>query len=113
CIFGAVVAVIWYGSVLVSAGDISVGDLTTYILYSLFVAGSMGSFPELYANIQKAIGASERVIEILDEQQEDAGLLQTEKTIRNPIDGNLTFENVSFAYPSRREITVRKAVSFD
>ncbi|MEC3878429.1 ABC transporter ATP-binding protein [Parapedobacter sp. 10938] len=113
CIFGAVVAVIWYGSVLVSAGDISVGDLTTYILYSLFVAGSMGSFPELYANIQKAIGASERVIEILDEQQEDAGLLQTEKTIRNPIDGNLTFENVSFAYPSRREITVLKAVSFD
>src|SRR5690606_39520299 len=49
---------------------------TTYILYSIFVAGSMGSFPELYANIQKAIGASERVIEILDEQQEDAGLLQ-------------------------------------
>ncbi|HWK56548.1 MAG TPA: ABC transporter transmembrane domain-containing protein [Parapedobacter sp.] len=113
CLFGAVVAVIWYGSALVSAGDISVGDLTTYILYSIFVAGSMGSFPELYANIQKAIGASERVIEILDEQQEDAGLLQAEKTIENPIEGTIAFENVTFAYPSRREITVLKSVSFD
>ncbi|WP_262249315.1 ABC transporter ATP-binding protein [Parapedobacter soli] len=113
CLFGAVVAVIWYGSALVSAGDISVGDLTTYILYSIFVAGSMGSFPELYANIQKAIGASERVIEILDEQQEDAGLLQTEKTIENPIEGTVAFEDVTFAYPSRREITVLKNVSFE
>jgi len=112
CLFGAVVAVIWYGSALVSAGDISVGDLTTYILYSIFVAGSMGSFPELYANIQKAIGASERVIEILDEQQEDAGLLLAEKTIENPIEGTIAFENVTFAYPSRREITVLKSVSF-
>ena len=113
CLFGAVVAVIWYGSALVSAGDISVGDLTTYILYSIFVAGSMGSFPELYANIQKAIGASERVIEILDEQQEDAGLLQAEKNIENPIEGTIAFENVTFAYPSRREVTVLKNVSFE
>ena len=112
CLFGAVVAVIWYGSALVSAGDISVGDLTTYILYSIFVAGSMGSFPELYANIQKAIGASERVIEILDEQQEDAGLLVAEKTIENPIEGTIAFEDVTFAYPSRREITVLKSISF-
>lgn len=113
CLFGAVVAVIWYGSSLVSAGDISVGDLTTYILYSIFVAGSMGSFPELYANIQKAIGASERVIEILDEQQEDAGLLLEEKTIENPIEGSIAFDDVTFAYPSRREITVLKGVSFE
>lgn len=112
CLFGAVVAVIWYGSSLVAMGDITVGDLTTYILYSIFVAGSMGSFPELYANIQKAIGASERVIEILNEQQEDAGLLQEEKTIVHPFKGNIAFENVSFAYPSRPEITVLKNVSF-
>lgn len=113
CLFGAVVAVIWYGSSLVAAGNISVGDLTTYILYSIFVAGSMGSFPELYANIQKAIGASERVIEILDEEQEDVGLLEEEKTIQTPIEGSIAFEGVSFAYPSRREITVLKDLSFE
>ncbi|SFB81849.1 ABC transporter, permease/ATP-binding protein [Parapedobacter composti] len=113
CLFGAVVAVIWYGSSLVALGEISVGDLTTYILYSLFVAGSMGSFPELYANIQKAIGASERVIEILDEQQEDVGLLHEEKAIRYVIEGNIAFDNVTFSYPSRREITVLNRVSFN
>src|SRR5690606_24113585 len=59
CVFGAVIAVIWYGASLVSIGEISVGDLTKYILYSMFVAGSMGSFPELYAGIQRALGASE------------------------------------------------------
>jgi len=113
CLFGAVVAVIWCGSSLVAAGSISVGDLTTYILYSLFVAGSMGTFPELYANIQKAIGASERVIEILDQPQEDVGLLQEEKNITYPLRGSIAFENVSFAYPSRREVTVLKEVSFE
>ena len=113
CLFGAVVAVIWYGSSLVAAGSISVGDLTTYILYSMFVAGSMGSFPELYANVQKAIGSSERVIEILDEVQEDVGLLDEERTIQTPIEGNIAFEHVTFAYPSRREITVLKNVSFE
>ncbi|WP_257666112.1 ABC transporter ATP-binding protein [Parapedobacter tibetensis] len=113
CLFGAVVAVIWYGSALVALGEISVGDLTTYILYSIFVAGSMGSFPELYANIQKAIGASERVMEIMDEQQEDIGLLQEEKIIKHRIDGNVAFDDVTFAYPSRKEITVLKNISFE
>jgi len=112
CLFGAVVAVIWYGSSLVALNEISVGDLTTYILYSIFVAGSMGSFPELYANIQKAIGASERVIEILEEQQEDVGIDQEEKTTIQRIEGDIAFDQVTFAYPSRREVTVLKNVSF-
>ncbi|MDB5010301.1 MAG: ATP-binding cassette protein, partial [Mucilaginibacter sp.] len=67
CMFGAIVGIIWYGSVLVSHHELQVGSLTTFILYSLFVAAAMGSFPELYANMQKAVGASERVLEILDE----------------------------------------------
>lgn len=113
CLFGAVVAVIWYGSSLVAAGEISVGELTTYILYSIFVAGSMGSFPELYANVQKAIGASERVIEILEEQEEDTGLLQEEKTIIRHLDGHIAFDGVTFSYPSRREVTVLKNITFE
>ncbi|NQD72354.1 ABC transporter ATP-binding protein, partial [Sphingobacterium shayense] len=91
CIFGAVIVVIWYGATLVSAGEISVGDLTTYILYSMFVAGSMGSFPELYANVQRSLGASERVIEILDEQTENIEISEENKTINTPIYGSLEF----------------------
>ncbi|MGJ1434008.1 ABC transporter ATP-binding protein [Sphingobacterium spiritivorum] len=113
CIFGAVIAVIWYGASLVSAGEISVGDLTTYILYSMFVAGSMGSFPELYANIQRSLGASERVIEILNEKQEDIALSEDNKTIKKQIEGHLTFRNVAFTYPGRRDNQILKNISFD
>lgn len=112
CLFGAVVAVIWYGSSLVFAGDITVGDLTTYILYSMFVAASMGSFPELYANVQKSVGASERVLEILDEQGEEISLDERDYTIQQPIVGNVRFEKVSFHYPSRPETLVLDDVTF-
>ncbi len=111
-IFGAIVGVIWYGSVLVSQGELSVGSLTTYILYSIFVGAAMGSFPELYANVQKALGASERVLEILQEDNEDISINEQENVIRQRIDGNLEFNNVEFSYPSRKEITVLNGVSF-
>lgn len=112
CIFGAIVSVIWYGSTLIARGELSVGDLTTYIISSLFVAGSMGSFPELYANVQKAVGATERVIEILEEDKEDVSIHPEANEIKEKIRGDLTFEQVRFAYPSRNEITVLKDISF-
>ncbi len=113
CLFGAVVGVIWYGSVLVLNGEMTVGNLTTYILYSIFVAGSMGSFPELYANIQKAVGASERVLELMEEKQEDVSINQADNEIKVPIKGNLAFNCVSFAYPSRKDIQVLNDITFN
>ncbi|MBC8052711.1 MAG: ATP-binding cassette domain-containing protein [Sphingobacteriaceae bacterium] len=113
CLFGTIVGVIWYGSVLVSAGAISVGDMTTYILYAVFVGAAMGTFPELYANVQKAIGASERVIEILNEENEPISIIASENSTKKTITGNLAFEDVVFSYPSRKEITVLKGLSFD
>ncbi|HMR19960.1 MAG TPA: ABC transporter transmembrane domain-containing protein, partial [Sphingobacterium sp.] len=112
CIFGAVISVIWYGATLVSAGEISVGDLTTYILYSMFVAGSMGSFPELYANIQRALGASERVMEILNENAEDIAVTEEDKIIQKKMHGKLTFDRVAFHYPGRPDIHTLKDISF-
>src|SRR5690606_32166930 len=104
CIFGAVILVIWYGASLVSSQEISVGDLTTYILYSMFVAGSMGSFPELYANIQRSIGASERVLDILEEEPEMITISESNNDIRTPMKGALSFNQVGFTYPSRPDI---------
>lgn len=117
CLFGAVVAVIWFGSTLVLAGDISVGDLTTYILYSIFVAGSMGSFPEFYANVQKAVGASERVLEILEEKGEEIELKSAYSAtamaeLNKTLKGELRFEDVHFHYPTRPDNPILKGVSF-
>jgi ABC transporter fused permease/ATP-binding protein len=113
CLFGTFVGVIWYGSVLVANHEIYVGDLTTFIMYSIFVGAAMGSFPDLYANLQKAVGASERVLEILAEQGENISIIESENGIKQPIKGDLAFDNVVFAYPSRPEITVLKGISFN
>lgn len=113
CVFGAVIAVVWYGAALVAEGALTVGDLTTYILYSMFVAGSMGSFPELYANIQKALGASERVLEILDEVPEKVDTTADSKIIKQPITGAISFKHVAFSYPTRPDIKTLKDISFE
>ncbi|QEM03347.1 ATP-binding cassette domain-containing protein [Mucilaginibacter rubeus] len=113
CLFGTFVGVIWYGSVLVANHEIYVGDLTTFIMYSIFVGAAMGSFPDLYANLQKAVGASERVLEILAEQGEEISIVESDNNIKQPIKGDLAFDNVLFAYPSRPEITVLKGISFN
>jgi ABC-type multidrug transport system fused ATPase/permease subunit len=66
-LFGAIVAVIWYGVVLASQNQLLIGDLISFILYSAFVGASFGGIAELYAQIQKAVGATERVFELLEE----------------------------------------------
>src|SRR5690606_34408054 len=98
------------GAALVSIHEMSVGDLTTYILYSMFVAGSMGTFPELYANIQRSLGASERILEILDEPQEKIKVEPTCKDIGNKMSGSLSFNHVAFAYPSRPDVQILKDI---
>jgi ABC transporter fused permease/ATP-binding protein len=112
CLFGAVVGVIWYGSILVFQNELSVGDLTTYILYSMFVGAAMGTFPDLYANVQKALGATERVLEILKERNEPISINPSENATKQKINGALTFKDVRFSYPSRKEIEVLKGLSF-
>lgn len=112
CLFGAIVAVMWYGSILVSEG-LPVGNLTTYILYSLFVGAAMGTFPELYANVQKALGSSERVIEILGENNEPVSIEPEKNATRQFIKGDLAFSNVRFAYPSRKDVTVLQGLDFE
>ncbi|MDB5017193.1 MAG: bmrA [Mucilaginibacter sp.] len=113
CLFGTIVAVIWYGSVMVSNHELTIGKLIQFVIYGVFVAASMGSFPELYGNMQKAVGASERVLEILDETGEEVSIHDTDNSIKEKIEGNLSFSNVVFAYPSRPELTVLKSISFN
>lgn len=111
CLFGAIVAVVWYGVRLSIAGEMSVGQLISFVLYSTFVGASFGGIAELYAQIQKAIGATERVFELLDEHPEKINSHQNSTAIKK-IQGNVTFKNVQFSYPSRKEITVLKDVNF-
>ncbi|KOP36985.1 multidrug ABC transporter ATP-binding protein [Flavobacterium sp. WLB] len=110
CLFGAIVAVVWFGVRLSIAGEMSVGQLISFVLYSTFVGASFGGIAELYAQIQKAIGATERVFELLDESPEKIN--SDSNTTQEKIKGNVTFNNVAFSYPTRQEIQVLKNVNF-
>lgn len=109
-LFGAIVLVLWIGAKIVQAGGLTVGELTSFILYATFVGAAMGSFAELYSQVQKALGATERVREILREKPEPIELAPQVKT---RIRGDVKFENVAFSYPSRKEIRALKGVSFE
>ena len=111
CLFGAIVAVVWFGVRLSISGEMSVGQLISFVLYSTFVGASFGGIAELYAQIQKAIGATERVFELLDETPEKINSVRDLAAIEK-IKGNVTFKNVAFSYHSRKEIKVLKDVSF-
>lgn len=110
CIFGSIVAVIWYGVILTIQGDLNIGNLISFVLYSAFVGASIGGIAELYAQLQKTLGATERLFEILDEKVE--GIDTSENTERLDLDGEVEFSQVAFTYPSRKEVQVLSNISF-
>jgi ABC-type multidrug transport system fused ATPase/permease subunit len=110
CLFGAIVAVIWYGIHLASKNQLLISELFAFILYSAFVGVSFGGIAELYAQIQKAVGAVERVFEILDEEPELLDITE-HKQLTTRIEGTVIFKDVAFTYPSRKEIQVLKNIN--
>lgn len=109
-LFGGFVLVIWYGTTLLKAGSILEGELFSFVLYTGFIGGAFGGLGDLYGRLQKTVGASERIFEILNEAPEidinDTG----EKTIK--LSGEIEFEQVHFSYPTRKDIEILKGISF-
>ncbi|MEP4532165.1 MAG: ABC transporter transmembrane domain-containing protein [Cyclobacteriaceae bacterium] len=106
-IFGAIVGILWYGAVLVQSGEMTVGDLLTFVLYTTFIGASIAGLGDLFGQLQKAVGASERVLEIQKEVTEFA----TESTTTSRVSGDIHFKNVEFQYPTREEMTVLKGIN--
>ncbi len=122
-LFGAVVVVLWYGAHLVAdherdpATGITAGELTSFMLYTLFVGAAMGSFAEIYGTIQRSLGATHRVREILREPMEPLPAHSLAAPAQNGdgalprLRGEVAFEHVAFTYPSRKEIQVLRDVN--
>ncbi len=106
-LFGFIVLVLWSGARLLQQGEISFGQLTRFGLYTVFVAGAMGQYAELYSQLQKAIGATQRVRELLRETGEVDVLLGPAPISTLPrLRGDIVFHNIHFSYPSRQEVEV-------
>lgn len=111
----ALMAIVWYGLYMVAENEadptkgITIGELLQFALYAAFIGVSFGGTADLFSQLQKAIGATESLMDILEEKTENISL---EKPKAIEIEGNVTFENVNFSYPSRRDIEVLKNISF-
>lgn len=103
--YSAIVGVLWYGGRLVIAGQMSVGDLSSFILYAMTVAISVGALGSLWTDFMSATGAAKRVFELLDQKPTiglRAGLSLPQ------VEGRLDFHLVNFSYPTRPDIAVLK-----
>ena len=110
--FGSIVFVIWNGMNMVNAGEMQEQEFFQFILYTIMIGASFGGISSLLGSIQKAIGATERIIEIIALSGEK---ITIHTTTQNSIDfeGKVSFKNVSFNYETRPEIEVLKNISFD
>ncbi len=106
-LFGSIVFIIWKAKTMVGS-QITEDQFYSFILYTIFVGASFGSLPNLYANIQKAIGSTEHLMNLINENVED--VKQGDEL--NTFNGNVAFDNVHFHYPSRPDVEVLKGISF-
>ena len=109
CLFGSIVAVIWYGVIMINANELSIGELFTFILYSVFIGASVGGMADIYAKLQKALGATEHLMDILDEKTENINSDCNGEAVK----GNIHFNNLSFSYPSRPDVQVLNNINFE
>ncbi|NND06258.1 MAG: ATP-binding cassette domain-containing protein [Saprospiraceae bacterium] len=109
-LFGGIFFVLWQGALLVERGEMEVGDLFSFIIYTGLIGGAIASIGSLYTQLSGALGATERILEILDRDQEIP--LLAERRSLPDLKGGISFEGISFAYPTRHDIQVLKDVSF-
>jgi ABC-type multidrug transport system fused ATPase/permease subunit len=110
-LFGAIVGIVWYATRLMQQGEIEFGDVISFVIYTSFIGASIGGVAELYAQIQKAVGATERIFEILDQEPETIDLKETRAAAKR-LKGDVAFKDITFSYPARTEISVLNGVSF-
>ncbi len=99
-IFSGVVGVLWVGMRDVRADDMSVGALVQFVIYAVMVAGAVGALTEIWGELQRAAGATERLVELLNASDPVRDPARP-RALALPVRGEIRFDKVSFRYPSR------------
>jgi len=111
-VFSGIVGVLWIGALDVRAGTMTIGELVQFVIYSVIVAGSVGALSEIWGELQRAAGATERLVELMkaiDQVQDPAAPV----ALPQPVRGAVAFQSVRFHYPSRPGQSALDGVSID
>lgn len=111
CLFGAIVFIIWKGLLMTQGPnpELASEGFYQFVLFTIMMGASIGSLPDLYASVQKAVGATENLLDLLQEEGENIAPGANKELQLN---GAVRFENLVFSYPQRPDITVLKGLDF-
>ncbi|MEQ1929156.1 MAG: ABC transporter transmembrane domain-containing protein [Parvularculaceae bacterium] len=108
----ALISVLWYGAVQVQAGAITAGTMTQFVMYAFIAVSGAGFLTETYAEVMRASGATERLMELLSATP-DIAAPPNPRRLPSPIKGAIRFDEVAFAYPLRPDQQALKGVSVE
>jgi ATP-binding cassette subfamily B protein len=109
-VFSGIVGVLWMGANDVRAGQMTEGTLIQFVIYAVLVAGSVAALSEIWSELQRAAGATERLVELLNARDSVLDPVQP-ATLASPVRGEIVFDNVSFRYPARPDTPALQDVS--
>lgn len=110
--FGALFFVMWRAALMVQSGAMLQGDLVNFIVYTGLVGASIASLGSFYTEIVAAVGATDRILDIMDNEPEvQPRKMNTKPALR--YEGNISYQNVHFAYPTRKDVPVIRGMSMD
>lgn len=113
CLFGSMILMVWFGVHMTVNDELTAGQMLSFLFYTLFISASFGGLPEQYSQLQRAVGASDRVFELLGEEIENINTTEPRKRGELKLEGQVSFNNAAFSYPTRSEFSVLNDISFE
>ncbi len=110
-VFGAIAFVMWYGATMIQSGQLTIGSLTMFVIFSMFVGGTFAGFADMFSQLQKTLGATQSIREILRSEGEAIETKPKRVAPEYVLKGGVKFDNISFSYPGRKDVVVLKDIS--
>lgn len=110
-VFGTIAFVMWVGAKMIQTGELTTGLLTMFVIFSVFVGGTFAGFADMFSQLQKTLGATQSVREILRSEGEAVELDNYPVHADYRLQGQVSFDQVAFSYPSRKDVAVLKDIS--
>ncbi len=110
-VFGGIAFVMWYGSNMVRTGQLDIGLLIMFVIFSVLVGTTFAGFADMFSQLQKTLGATQSIREILRNDGEPVTLEKIALEDRYKLNGNVRFDHIAFSYPGRKDVQVLKDIS--